>query len=128
MKVLLDTNALIWWTINDARLGREATSIIADRSNTVLASSISLWEIAIKMRSGKLRFPLAKLPALLARNGFSTLDITMQHLQALADLPRHHKDPFDHLLIAQAMAEQALLMTSDVMIARYPVRTASCLS
>ena len=120
MKLLLDTHALLWWVSDDAALGEPARALIADPANDILVSVLSLWEIVVKSRLGKLEADVAAVEAEIAAQGFRRLDIALPHLTALAGLPQHHRDPFDHLLIAQALAEQATLMSADRRMALYP--------
>jgi PIN domain nuclease of toxin-antitoxin system len=120
--LLLDTHVLLWLVQGNDELGPRARTLIADPTNDVLISVGSLWEIAIKVRIGKLKADIAKMVRLAEEEGAVILGITLEHLQRLADLPRHHRDPFDHLLIAQAIVEGASLVTADRGLARYPVR------
>lgn len=121
MRLLLDTNVVLWWMSRDDPLRTEAGRLIAEPDNEVLLSVISLWEIAIKNRVGKLDVPIGEVTALAEAQRFTRVGIEDAHLDALAGLPRHHGDPFDHLLIAQAIAEGAAFVTRDRMAARYPV-------
>jgi PIN domain nuclease of toxin-antitoxin system len=126
MKLLLDTHALIWWLADDQRLGARARSLIADPANPVLVSVVSLWEIVIKVKLGKLEADIGAVERALVRNNFLRLAITPAHLAALIPLPQHHRDPFDHLLMAQATVEDALMVSDNENIARYPVRLQTC--
>lgn len=105
MRLLLDTHALLWWLNDDAKLGNHARGLIGDSENDVLVSVVSLWEITVKLRIGKLDADLEEILAILPAQGFDRLDISDAHLIALAALPLHHRDPFDHLLMAQAVVE-----------------------
>lgn len=98
--------------------------MIADPANQVLFSVVSLWEIAIKVRVGKLKADIGEIESQIERDGFRRIAITPEHLRALMSLPQHHRDPFDHLLMAQAVGEDAVFLTSDRQLARYPVRLA----
>jgi len=122
--MLLDTSALIWWFLDSPRLRIEAQAMIADPANQVLFSVVSLWEIAIKVRVGKLKADIGEIESQIERDGFRRIAITPEHLRALMSLPQHHRDPFDHLLMAQAVGEDAVFLTSDRQLARYPVRLA----
>ena len=124
MKILLDTHALLWWLADDARLGPSARGLIEDPDNTVLVSHVSLWEIAIKIGIGKLRVDIDQAMTAIRERGLDQLGLEPAHLTTLAVLTRHHRDPFDHMLIAQAIVEGATLMTEDERIGDYPVRTA----
>ena len=126
MKRLLDTHALLWWLADDDQLGGKARALIADPANDILVSIVSLWEIAVKVRVGKLRADIEEVMDAVQREGFTVLDIGTAHLVTLVGLPMHHGDPFDHLLIAQAMTEGATIMSEDRNVGRYPVRTVSC--
>ena len=110
MRLLLDTHALLWWLNDDERLGSHARRLIGDPENDVLVSAVSLWEITVKLRIGKLDADIEEIVAILPDQGFDRLDITDAHLIALATLPLHHRDPFDHLRMAQAVAEGAYLV------------------
>jgi PIN domain nuclease of toxin-antitoxin system len=89
-------------------------------------SVVSLWQTVIKQRVGKLNADMALLLEVIKRNGFRNLAITRTHLLTLADLPLHHRDPFDHLLIAQAISERATFLSDDHHVARYAVRALKC--
>jgi PIN domain nuclease of toxin-antitoxin system len=126
MRLLLDTHALLWWLSDDGRLGPQARALIEDPANDVLVSVVSLWEIAVKVRIGKLQANLREIVESVGREGFSPLDISMSHLLTLVGLPKHHRDPFDHLLIAQAITESAALVSEDRNAPRYDVRLVTC--
>ena len=126
MKLLLDTHALLWWLADDPRLGADAKDMIADPANDVLVSVASFWAIVVKVRVGKLRAEIGAILKVCARDGFASLDITPSHLRTLANLPIHHRDPFDHLLIAQSIAEDASLLAQDARAANYPACVISC--
>jgi PIN domain nuclease of toxin-antitoxin system len=99
---------------------------IADESNSVAASVASLWEIAIKQRSGKLKLPAPAadwLPPLIDGSKFDTLNITRRHAFAAGALPAHHRDPFDRMLVAQALTDDFVLVTRDQALRRYGVST-----
>lgn len=126
MKFLLDTRALLWWLADDDQLGGAAREVVADPANNILISMVSLWEIVVKLRIGKLQAEIEEIIDAVQREGFTVLDVGMAHLVTLAGLPMHHRDPFDHLLIAQAMTEDATFMSEDRNAARYPVRMVTC--
>ncbi len=116
MKVLLDTHALLWWLADDRRLSRRARKIIADPGSTVLVSGASGWEMATKLRLGKLSDPdraVPRLPAILLERGFVELPVTVAHGVEAGLLPVHHRDPFDRMLVAQSRLEGAPLVTND---------------
>jgi len=125
MRLLLDTNAFLWWASDDQHLGATASDAIQG-ADIVRISLVSLWEIAIKISVGKLQ---ADIPALLTgaeRAGAILLPVTPGHCARLARLPVHHRDPFDRMLIAQAMEEQAALVTSDRQLAAYGAPIVRC--
>ena len=121
MKILLDTHVLLWWLADDARLSASARAAIAAPENEVLVSVVSLWEMAVKARIGKLVADMDEILAAVAAGGFTRLGITDAHLHALMGLPAHHRDPFDHLLIAQALAEGAVFCSVDEAVGKYGV-------
>ena len=122
MKYLLDTHFMLWVPIDDRRISSAARSILNNAENELLFSAASIWEIAIKrsqMREDFVYEPRL-LRAQLIENGYQELSINGQHAVAVESLPPIHKDPFDRILIAQAMVEGIMLLTSDSTIARYP--------
>lgn len=121
MKLLLDTHTLLWWITDDPRLQATAIAAIESPDSEVWVSIVSLWEIAVKVRSGKMAVDIKDVEREIATIGFKMLAITAQHLDDLIGLPMHHRDPFDHLLIAQAIREGAKLVTTDREIRGYPV-------
>ena len=104
------------------RLGAGELRALADPRNDVFVSSVTVWEIAIKRALGRLTFPVNEFDEMARRMGFDTLPIMPSHAIAAGDLPPHHADPFDRMLIAQAVVENLLLVTSDHQIGRYDVR------
>jgi len=126
MKLLLDTHALLWWLADDDRLGARARDLIADPGNDVLVSTASLWEIVAKVRVGKLVASTKDVLDAIRREGFTLLDIRPPHLLTLTGLPMHHRDPFDHLLIAQAITEGATFISEDRHTPKYPVSLIRC--
>ncbi|PDT07223.1 type II toxin-antitoxin system VapC family toxin [Rhizobium sp. M1] len=126
MRLLLDTHALLWWLNDDEKLGNHARRLIGDPENDVLVSAVSLWEITVKLRIGKLDADLEEIVAILPDQGFDRLDISDAHLIALAALPLHHRDPFDHLLMAQAVVEGAYLVSDDQNVALYGIPFVTC--
>ena len=126
MKLLLDTHVLLWWLADDPQLGKQARALLADPGNEVIVSKVSLWEIVVKLRVGKLAADIGEIATTIQRDNFTLLDIGIAHLRALEDLPKHHRDPFDHLLIAQAITEAAIFMTDDRQAAAYPVQIITC--
>jgi PIN domain nuclease of toxin-antitoxin system len=126
MRLLLDTHAFLWWLADDDRLGPQARELIEDPGNDVLISVVSLWETVVKVRIGKLQADIKEIADAVQPDGFAVLDISTVHLLTLAGLPMHHRDPFDHLLIAQAIAEDATFISEDRNTPHYPVRFATC--
>ncbi len=120
MKLLLDTNALIWTLVNRERISPIAIDAIEDEVNDVFVSVVSAWEIEIKVAKGRLRIP-SDLENALAVQSFEPLAVAMRHVYAVESLPRHHRDPFDRMIIAQAHLEGMTIVTSDSEIRRYPV-------
>ena len=121
MRILLDTHALLWWLSDDESIGEKARSQIADPENIIVVSAASLWEIAIKQGLGKVVADLAEIEREIAHQGMMRMGIEADHLIELVALPNHHRDPFDRMLVAQARAEDMLLMTADTQIAAYSV-------
>ena len=126
MRLLLDTHALLWWLADDDQLGPRARELIEDPGNDVLVSVVSLWEIVVKVRVGKLEADIREVADIVTREGFALLDISTAHLVTLARLPMHHRDPFDHLLMAQAIEEDATFISEDRNASRYKVRLVTC--
>jgi PIN domain nuclease of toxin-antitoxin system len=125
VRLLLDTHALLWALAGDPRLRPEASAAITDRANAVYASAASAWEMAIKVALGKLDVPpdiAGWLPGELRASGIAPLAVTVEHAAGVEALPRHHADPFDRLLIAQALAENLVIVTVDRQFAAYGVR------
>ncbi|MEO5576681.1 MAG: type II toxin-antitoxin system VapC family toxin [Gaiellaceae bacterium] len=119
MRLLLDTNAFVWWIGDDARLGRSARTLIGDPDNDVFVSAATAWEIAIKRAKGKLTF--GDVADALEENSFEPLPIEVAHGVAAGGLPPHHRDPFDRVLIAQAQHHGLAIVTADGAFARYDV-------
>lgn len=124
MRLLLDTHALFWYIEDDPRLGATARSLIQDSANEVLISPASFWEIAIKISIGKWRLnrPFEEFIDIgLTQYGFHILPILPAHTARLIDLPFHHKDPFDRLLVAQALVEGCTIISNDAVLDGYGV-------
>jgi PIN domain nuclease of toxin-antitoxin system len=123
--LLLDTHTFLWWLSNPGTLSPAAATMIGDPQNRVLVSVVSLWEIAIKRNIGKLTAPI-DLQHDVQRAGFELLSLDVNHIVAAEQLPLHHRDPFDRILIAQASVEGATLVTRDPDMALYqtPIVTA----
>lgn len=125
MRLLLDTHAFLWWVINDKRLSQAARRAIADEDNDVLISAVSAWEIAIKHQIGKLpesETLVENMAAKIALEGFEELPITVDDAVRAGQLPGHHSDPFDRMLIAQALARNIPLVSNEPVFDRYGVR------
>jgi PIN domain nuclease of toxin-antitoxin system len=121
VKLLLDTHAALWWLADDPRLGADAARQLGDDSNRVLLSSSVVWEVAIKRSLGKLQAP-PELASTLIGAGVQPLAITLDHAVAVEALPWHHRDPFDRMLVAQAHAEDASIVSDDERLRQYRVR------
>ena len=124
MKCLLDTHTFIWFVEGDTRLSETAQALIAEPSNEISVSIASLWEMAIKVSIGKLNFSQpfdVLIPSQLATNDMTILDISLNHLFVVTQLPFHHRDPFDRLLIAQSLVDNLPLIGIDGMFDSYGV-------
>ena len=120
MILSLDTHVLLWWLADDVTLSQTVRATISDGKNLVFVSAAAAWEMVIKSALGKLDIP-SDLEAALTANRFQPLPITIPHALAVVDLPHHHNDPFDRLLIAQAKVEGLTLVTRDEQIKKYDV-------
>ena len=120
MKLLLDTHILLWWLAGDGALPTRAGEVIAESDTAVFVSAATAWEISIKKAVGRLDAPDDLLQACEV-NEFDTLDITASHALAAGELPPHHSDPFDRMLIAQACMEAMTVVTVDEKFSRYEV-------
>jgi PIN domain nuclease of toxin-antitoxin system len=124
MKLLFDTHTFIWWDSQPNNLSQTALTLLQDRSNILLLSVISIWEMQIKLQLGKitLNHPLLEIIENQQKtNQIEVLTVKLTHVLALDSLPIVHKDPFDRLLIAQANVENAALVSCDPIVAQYPV-------
>lgn len=122
MKLLLDTHLLLWAAGDAGQLSMPARSLIEDPGNELFFSAASIWEIAIKLRLGRADFHVDArvLRRALLDNGYNELPVTSEHAVAIDTLPLIHKDPFDRILVAQAMIEGITLLTADSLVAQYP--------
>src|SRR2546423_1309556 len=123
MKVLLDTNTFLWGLSAPEKLSPAARKAVA--STERLLSVASIWEVLIKVRIGKLTLPIPAgeyLTSQMSINGVSVLSIELDHVLKIENLPMHHRDPFDRILIAQSMEEDWPVITSDPVFKKYPVR------
>jgi PIN domain nuclease of toxin-antitoxin system len=126
MKILVDTHAILWWLAGDKRLSRPAKRILEDPANRRWVSIASLWEIAIKMSTGRLTthdLTLRTIVDQLSEQEFLILPVRVADLLQLEQLAQIHGDPFDRILIAQAVEERVPILTTDAMIAQYPIKT-----
>lgn len=121
MRLLPDTHAALWLLGGDDRLTRRADSLLTDASNEILLSSAVVWEVAIKRSLNKLDAPEGFAAELLDA-GAAPLAVSADHAEAVAELPWHHRDPFDRLLVAQAVLEGAILVSGDERLRAYGVR------
>ena len=119
MRLLLDTHAAIWWLSADARLSERAVDELVDDSNEVLLSSAVVWEVAIKRSLGQLKTP-GDVRELLAVD-VTPLAMSIEHAEATEELPWHHRDPFDRMLVAQAKVEKASIVSRDERLRPYGV-------
>lgn len=119
MKILLDTHILLWWLNDDDQLSAKARQMIERPENAVYVSDMSLWEIQIKIMTGKMKANLEAIIALLPEHNLQLLPIKTSHILALSRLPPHHQDPFDRMLISQALTEPLHLITHDKKVALY---------
>lgn len=127
MKVLLDTCAFLWITTDDAQLSESARQIFKNPNNEIFLSSVSAWEIIVKNGIGKLPLPsLADefIASQRIKHEIDSLPLTEKAAFHLNKLPNHHKDPFDRMLICQAIEHDLIILTSDSLIVQYPVNTA----
>ena len=122
MNILLDTHVLIWALENNPTLSKPAVNAIIDGGNMVFVSAASVWEIGIKMNMGKLEAPDNLLEEIRSHR-FTPIPMTLEHAQLAGRLPDTHKDPFDRMLVAQAMIEKLTLVTRDKMILEYKIKT-----
>jgi PIN domain nuclease of toxin-antitoxin system len=129
VKYLLDTVVWMWSVGPSEKIGRAGLEILANGKAEVYLSAASSWEIAIKVQLGKFDLPDVPgsyLPTRLAEQGIRSLSITQAHTLGVYDLPRHHADPFDRLIIAQAIAEKMTVLTSDRIFGKYPMEIVWC--
>ena len=120
MNLFLDTHILLWWLDDNASLSAAAREVIADTDNIVILSAAVIWEIRVKQAIGKLNIA-PDVYDVIKNEGFEMLSVTPDHAFAVGDLPMHHRDPFDRILIAQAMLEGFTIVTHDAIFNKYPV-------
>lgn len=126
MSYLFDTHAFLWWISDAPQLSDKAKHVVGDGASTVFVSVVTAWEIAIKRSIGKLDVPAPVATWVdhhLRANRFRLLPIELRHASRVAELPFHHRDPFDRLLVAQALEEQLALVTADRDLAAYGAPT-----
>jgi PIN domain nuclease of toxin-antitoxin system len=124
VRLLLDTHALIWWLAGDSQLPVAAQNAITDEDNSVYVSAASAWEVTTKARLGKLPNALAlaqDFARQIEREGFAALAISVEHAERAGNLPGPHKDPFDRMLIAQAQAENLVLVSNEMVFDQYGI-------
>ena len=124
MRLLLDTHAFIWYTRDSSKLSITGRSLIDNGENDILLSTASVWEMAIKHSIGKLTFSMPFMEFIkqqIAVNRIDILEITFDHIEVVASLPLHHRDPFDRLIIAQSTAEQIPILSVDAIFDAYAI-------
>lgn len=123
MRFLIDTQAILWFQASDAKLSAQAKGLILDEGNACFISIVSLWEIAVKVNLNKLKIgmPFENLREYLITKNFEILNIEFTHLKTLLALDNYHKDPFDRLLIAQAITEGMTIISADRHFQDYPL-------
>jgi PIN domain nuclease of toxin-antitoxin system len=124
LRLLLDTHALVWWLDGTPRLPSRVSGIIADSGNIILVSAASAWEIATKFRLGRLpnmALIVTDIEGYVRAEGFRPLAVTFRHAQRAGGLPGPHRDPFDRMLIAQALEEGCTLISNETVFDRYGV-------
>ncbi|MCY7376392.1 MAG: type II toxin-antitoxin system VapC family toxin [Pyrinomonadaceae bacterium] len=125
MNLLLDTHIFIWWEIEIHKLSAKRLQLLEDENNTLFLSLASLWELQLKIMPGKFKFPKSLSEIIQDQrriNDLRILPITAEHIYELEKLPFHHKDPFDRLLIAQAIVEDYTLVTDDPQLSAYSAK------
>ena len=120
MNLFLDTHALLWWLSDSPNLPAEGRNAIADAGNLIVVSAAVIWEIRIKQALGKLEIP-SNFCRVIKDQGFELLSITADHAYAAGDLPMHHRDPFDRMIIAQAKLEGLKVITHDNIFKKYDI-------
>jgi PIN domain nuclease of toxin-antitoxin system len=128
LRILLDTHVWLWLQVTPERLSDESLALLADPANELFLSAASAWEIAVKVGVGKLTLPAPPdeyVPSRLTSSGTSPLPVELRHALHVANLPAHHRDPFDRLLVAQAQLERMPLLSADRQLAAYEVEILS---
>jgi PIN domain nuclease of toxin-antitoxin system len=124
MEVLLDTHTLVWWMVDPSRLSKEAAAALAGNDNRIVVSAVVAWELAIKVTAGKIQPSslLLGLDGAFAKQAFAELPITLEHAVKAGLLPLHHRDPFDRLLVSQALALGIPIVSADRTLDTYGIR------
>lgn len=124
MNCLLDSHTYLWWLADPTKIGETARSQLCDPANTVFVSVVTFWELSIKISLGKLSLArdISRLVAELPDDGMRLLEISTDHCVTVAKLPFHHRDPFDRMLLSQAIREDLTLLSCDQEFQNYPVR------
>jgi PIN domain nuclease of toxin-antitoxin system len=125
MMFLIDTHTFIWYVTDNSRLSNQVLELINDENNQIFLSIASVWEMGIKHGLGKLTFNLpfeTFITQQISINDFTVLDIKISHITAITQLPLHHRDPFDRMLIAQAMVESMPILSADTIFDAYPIK------
>jgi PIN domain nuclease of toxin-antitoxin system len=126
VRILLDTHCWLWMLTAPERLGPHALELVQSLDHTLVLSAASSWEIAVKYRLGKLALPhppAEYVPRRMRSSGVTGMPVEHVHALRVADLPLHHRDPFDRLLVAQAQVESLPILTADPQLARYDIET-----
>ena len=123
MKLLLDTHSFIWWNSAPEFLSKQALALLEDEANEPVISAVNIWEIQIKNAAGKmdLTVPLENIVKTYSENGIEILPVYASHILQLNSLADHHRDPFDRILVAQALVENMVIISKDAKIKQYPV-------
>ncbi|MBA3564140.1 MAG: type II toxin-antitoxin system VapC family toxin [Gammaproteobacteria bacterium] len=119
MRILLDTHIWIWWMAGEEHVPRRARNLIRDVGNSIFISAATIWEIAIKAAMRRIEVDPAAAHAVIQQSGFKELQVTGEHAVHVSQLPLHHGDPFDRMLVAQSLVEPMRLLTHDKALARY---------
>jgi PIN domain nuclease of toxin-antitoxin system len=126
VRILLDTDAFVWWVLDDARLSPVSRELLLDRSNDVLLSAASAYEISVKAARGRLTLPEPAetyVSSRMASEGFTPLPVQISHAVRAGSLPPIHRDPWDRLLVAQSQLDDVPILTADPVIGQYDVET-----
>jgi len=127
-RLLLDTHAFLWWLDDNPKLGKAAREAIADETSLVHVSAATIWEIAIKAQLGKIDPGTDRIDQEIPANNFVELPISAQHALRAGNLPPHHHDPFDRMLIAQSQVEDLIVVTHDEVFQSYGIKILPCRS